>query len=169
MPNSPRMKRSCDGVGHAQLFRHKAGQNVDLIAGGGGDQQVRLIYLRLLLHLVACSVAANSHHIIDVDDIFNKLRLLIDNRDPVLPNQLSSQTAANLARAHNDDLHCFSPLAAFRRSFKKSLRDADIRPRNPFPVNVRQPRLRRFRRGRGIDARKIPQPPQNFLRGQPFL
>ena len=32
-----RVPNAGDGVGHAQLLRHQAGQNIDLVAGGGGD------------------------------------------------------------------------------------------------------------------------------------
>ena len=62
--------------------------------------------------VVAGAVAADAHHIIDVDDIFNEARLLIDNRHPVFPDQLRGKAGANLARAHNNDLH----IAPFRRT-----------------------------------------------------
>ena len=75
-----------DGMGHAQLLRHQAGKNVDLVAGGGGDQEIGLAHLRLFLHRIAGAVAADAHHIINVDDIFNEARLLIDNRHPVFPD-----------------------------------------------------------------------------------
>ena len=98
-------------MGHAQLFRHQAGQNIDLVAGGGGDQQIRLAYLRLLLDLIAGSVAADAHNVIDIDDIFYELGFLVDDRDPVLPDKLGGQAGAYLTRAHNNDPHS----APFRR------------------------------------------------------
>ena len=101
-----------DGMGHPQLLCHQTGKNVDLVAGGGGDQEIGLTHLRLFLHLIAGAVAADAHHIINVDDIFNEARLLIDNRHPVSPDQLRGKAGANLARAYNNDLH----IAPFRRT-----------------------------------------------------
>ena len=98
-------------MGHAQLFRHQTGQNIDLVAGGGSDQQIRLAYLRLLLDLIAGSVAANAHNVIDIDDIFYELGFLVDDRNPVLPDKLGGQAGAYLTRAHNNDPHS----APFRR------------------------------------------------------
>ena len=106
-----RVANAGDGVGHAQLFRHQAGQNIDLVTGGGGDQQIRLAYLRLLLDLIAGSVAADAHNVIDIDNVFYELGFLIDDRDPVLPDKLGGQAGAYLTRAHNNDPHS----APFRR------------------------------------------------------
>ena len=73
-----------DGVLHPQLFGNQAGQNVDLVAGGGGDQQVGLVGLRLLLDAIAGAVAAHAHDVIDVDDIVDQLGMLVDHGDLML-------------------------------------------------------------------------------------
>ena len=94
-----------DGVRNPHLLGHKAGQNVDLIAGGGGDQQIRPAALRLQLYLIAGPVAAHAHDVVDVDDVLNQLGVLVDDRDLVLRGELSCQLQAHLAGAHNNNPH----------------------------------------------------------------
>ena len=94
-----------DGVLHTHFLRHKAREDINLVAGGSGDQQIGLLHIRLLLHIVAGAVAAYAHHIIDVDDVLNQMWILVDHCDPVLHGQMARQGHAHLARAHNDDLH----------------------------------------------------------------
>ena len=89
----------------AQLLRHKARQDVQLVVGGRGDQQVGPAHLRLLLHLVAGAVAADAHHIIDIDDIFNQLRALVDDRHPVIGGELLRQRKPHLTGTHDNDIH----------------------------------------------------------------
>ncbi|CAN4017744.1 NTF2 fold immunity protein domain-containing protein, partial [Dysosmobacter welbionis] len=39
-----------DGVLHTHFLRHKAREDINLVAGGSGDQQIGLLHIRLLLH-----------------------------------------------------------------------------------------------------------------------
>ena len=94
-----------DGVAHAQLLGHQARHNVDLVAGGGGDQQIGLVRLRLLLHLVNGAVAAHAHDIMDIDDIVNEVVVMVDDRHLVFLGQLLRQRQAHFARAHDNDSH----------------------------------------------------------------
>ena len=100
-----------DGVLHTQLLGHQAGQNIDLVIGDGGDQQLRLVHLRLLLHGIAGAVSADSHHVIDVDDIFNQVWVLVDDGDLVVHGQMPRQCHAHLSRAHDHDLHNVRPFS----------------------------------------------------------
>ena len=97
-----------DGVLHAQLFRHQARQNIDFVTGCGGDQKLGLVHLRLLLHIVAGTISADGHHIINVDDIFNQLGIFVDHRDLVARGELLCQCCTDLARAYDDDFHVAS-------------------------------------------------------------
>ena len=100
-----------DGVLHAQLLGHQAGEDVDLIAGGGRDQQLRVLHVRFLLHVIAGAVSADSHHVIDVDDIFNQVWVLVDDGDLVVHGQMPRQCHAHLSRAHDHDLHNVRPFS----------------------------------------------------------
>ena len=110
-----------DGMAHAQLLGHQARHNVDLIAGGGGDQQVGLVRLRLLLHLIDGAVAADAHHIMDIDDVVNKVIVMVDDRYLVFLGQLLRQRQAYFARAHDNDSHGAS-FRLVQTAFHKSVR-----------------------------------------------
>ena len=90
----------------AQLFGHQAGEDVQLVAGGGGDEELRLFHLRLLLHAVDRAVAADSHDVVYIDDVVNELGVLVHDGDVVpVGGELLGQGGAHLARSHDDDFH----------------------------------------------------------------
>ena len=99
-----------NGVVHAQLLGHKAGQNVDLVAGGGGNQQIGMSHVRLLLHLVAGAVAAYPHDVVYINNILHQLVIFVHHGDLVVHRQLLGQRQANLPDAHDDDFHVFVPI-----------------------------------------------------------
>ncbi len=95
-----------DGVLGPQLPGHQAGEDVQLVAGGGGDQELRLFHLRLFLHAVNRAVAADSHNVIDVDDVVDELGVLVHHGDVVpVGRELLGQGGAHLPSAHDDDFH----------------------------------------------------------------
>ena len=88
-----------------QLLRHQARQNVDLVAGGRGDQQVGPARLSLLLHFVTGAVAADAHYIVDIDDVFNELLIFVNDCHPVLSGKLLRQRKPHLTGTHDNDIH----------------------------------------------------------------
>ena len=99
-----------DGVLGAQFFGDQAGQNVDLVAGRGGDKQVCAVLEGFLLDLIAAAVAGHSAHIIDVYDILDQFRILVDDNDVVVfRRKLGGQGTADFAEADDHDSHTNAP------------------------------------------------------------
>ena len=94
----------------AQLFGDEAGQDVDLITGRCGDQQVCAVLKRLLLHVIAAAVAGHAAHIIDVDNVLNQVRVLVDDHNIIVfRRKLGSQGTADFAEADDHDSHTNAP------------------------------------------------------------
>ena len=94
----------------AELFRHKAGKDVDLIAGGRGNQKIRTVLERLLLDLIAATVAGHAAHIIDVYNILDQVRVLVDNDNVIVfRRKLGGQGTADFAKADDHDSHTNAP------------------------------------------------------------
>ena len=90
----------------ADLLGHKAGQNVDLVAGSGRNEKVCAVFKRLRLHIVAAAVARNAAHIINVDDGVHDLLMGVDHDNIVpVPRQLPGERLAHLAQTYDDDFH----------------------------------------------------------------
>ena len=70
-----------------------------------------VLHVRFLLHVIAGAVSADSHHVIDVDDIFNQVWVLVDDGDLVVHGQMPRQCHAHLSRAHDHDLHNVRPFS----------------------------------------------------------
>ncbi|MPM73875.1 hypothetical protein SDC9_120860 [bioreactor metagenome] len=90
---------------HAQGFCHKAGQNVDLVAGGRGNEQVGPPRVCFFLHVGACAVAAHPHHVVDIDDVLQKLGVLVDDGDAVLLGKMLRQRQPDFPGAHDHNFH----------------------------------------------------------------
>ena len=104
-----------DGMGHAQLLCHQTGKNVDLITGRCGDQQVCAVLKRLLLHVIAAAVAGQTAHVIDIDNVLDQVRVLVDDDDVVIfRRKLGGQGTANLAKADDHDSHTNAPFLFFK-------------------------------------------------------
>ena len=98
-----------------ELFCYKAGQNIGLVAGGGGDEQVGAILKGVLLDVVAAAVARHTADIVDVYEALDQVRILVDNDNIVLfRRELFRQDAPDLARAYNHDSHSVSPFVSGR-------------------------------------------------------
>ena len=94
----------------AQLFGHQTGQNVAFIAGGGGNQQVCAILKGLLLDVIAAAVAGHAAHIIDVDNVLNQVRVLVDDHNIIVfRRKLGSHGTADFAEADDHDSHTNAP------------------------------------------------------------
>ena len=94
----------------AELFCHKAGKDVDLIAGGRGYQKIRAVLERLLLDLIAAAVAGHAAHIIDVYNILNQVRVLVDNDNVIVfRRKLGGQGTADFAKADDHNSHTNAP------------------------------------------------------------
>ena len=101
-----------DGVLRPQLPGDQTGEDIQLVAGGGGDQKLRPVHLRLFLHAVYRAVAADAHHIVDVDDVVDEPGILVHDGDVVpVGGELLGQGRAHLARAYDDDFHGCLPKA----------------------------------------------------------
>ncbi len=106
-PRSSRIKRSCFSYSGLRIraivccvpaFGDEAGQDVDLITGRCGDQQVCAVLKRLLLHIIAAAVAGQTAHVIDIDNVLDQVRVLVDDDDVVIfRRKLGGQGTANLA------------------------------------------------------------------------
>ena len=95
-----------DGVADAQLFGHQAGEDVQLVAGGGGDEELRLFHLRLPLYAVDRAVSADPHDIVNINDAVDQPGVLVYDRDIVpVGGKLLGQGGAHLTRANDDDFH----------------------------------------------------------------
>ena len=105
-----RVADTSNGVLRAELFRHKAGKDVDLIAGGRGNQKIRTVLERLLLDLIAATVAGHAAHIIDVYNILDQVRVLVDNDNVIVfRRKLGGQGTADFAKADDHDSHTNAP------------------------------------------------------------
>ena len=99
----------------AQLFGDEAGQDVDLITGRCGDQQVCAVLKRLLLHVIAAAVAGQTAHVIDIDNVLDQGRVSVDDDDVVIfRRKLGGQGTANLAEADDHDSHTNAPFLFFK-------------------------------------------------------
>ena len=96
-------------VGNAQLLGHQTRQDIDLVAGGRGNEQVRLVGLRLFLDVVAGAVSAHPHHIININDVVHQLGILVNDGDLVLPGQVLGQRQSHFSHTYNDDFHTMLP------------------------------------------------------------
>ena len=98
-----------------ELFCYKAGQNIGLVAGGGGDEQVGAILKGVLLDVVAAAVTHHTADVVDVYEALDQVSVLVDNDNIVLfRRELFRQDAPDLARANNHDSHSFSPFVSGR-------------------------------------------------------
>ena len=95
-----------NGVLGADFFGDHTGKNVDLVAGGGGDQQVGTVFKRFFLHVVAGTVAGYAAHVIDVDEIIDQGGVLIHHHDVVFfCRKLCRQGTTHLAQTDDHDPH----------------------------------------------------------------
>ena len=99
----------------AQLFGDEAGQDVDLITGRCGDQQVCAVLKRLLLHVIAAAVAGQTAHVINIDNVLDQVRVSVDDDNVVIfRRKLGGQGTANLAEADDHDSHTNAPFLFFK-------------------------------------------------------
>ena len=61
-----RVSDSGNGVTVCRLFGDDTAKQVHFITFGYGNHQIRMLNIRLLKHLIACSVSYNSHNIIHI-------------------------------------------------------------------------------------------------------
>jgi len=96
-------------------FGDEAGQDVALITGRCGDQQVCAVLKRLLLHVIAAAVAGQTAHVIDIDNVLDQVRVLVDDDNVVIfRRKLGGQGTANLAEADDHDSHTNAPFLFFK-------------------------------------------------------
>ena len=95
---------------NTQFLGHQTCYNIYFVTGSCSQQQFCLADFCLLLDLIAGTIAANTHNIIDIDDILNQLGVLVNNRDSMIRSQLLCQRRANLTCAYNYDSHMFPPI-----------------------------------------------------------
>ena len=65
----------------ADLFGHQTGKDVDLVAGGGGDQQIGAVLERFALNVVARAVARHAAHVVDVHDVLGQFGVVVNGDD----------------------------------------------------------------------------------------
>ena len=119
-----------NGVLRAELFRHKAGKDVDLIAGGRGNQKIRTVLERLLLDLIAATVAGHAAHIIDVYNILDQVRVLVDNDNVIVfRRKLGGQGTADFAKADDHDSHTNAPFLLLQTGDRGQAMPAPAVPR----------------------------------------
>ena len=91
---------------YAELFGDQAGNDIPLVARCRSDQQIRFINTRLRLHVVACAVAANAHHVVHIDDPRNEFRVFVDHDHIMMfGGKLFRERFSHFAQSYDDDPH----------------------------------------------------------------
>ena len=105
-----RVAHARDGVAARCAGRDQAGQKVDLIVCGGGDQQVGLLNARFLEHMVAGAAARYRGNVQHIGQLAEPPLGQVDQRQVVpLRRKLLGQRRADLAAAYNNDAHTAPP------------------------------------------------------------
>ena len=124
-----------DRVLRAELFRHQAADEVDLVVFRNGDEKVRLAHARLQKDAGARAVALHTH---DVEHGVNVVEhgavAVDDDQIVVLARHLLGDGVADLTDTDNDDFHfCVSPkfssvsaVCCLRSTIKTLLNSAPI-------------------------------------------
>ena len=87
-------------------MRHLAGDHVDLVAVGHGDEHVGIGGTGALEHVRAGGKTKHALHIERVAELLDELRPLIDHGDVILlGRELASDVEAHLPGAADDDFH----------------------------------------------------------------
>ena len=95
-----------NGVAVARLFGKHAAEQVQLVRAGDCNEHIRLLDPRLGQRYDGGAVAGNAHHVIGFADMLHTGLVGIDDRDIVaFLAELSCQRCADLAAAHQNDLH----------------------------------------------------------------
>ena len=98
-----------DGVLGAHFAGKKAAQHIHLVRAGGSHHQFRLVYRCFLQGLTVGAVAADTHHIIHIGDLFQNVGVLFQRHYIVpLGGQALHQGGADLTTANNNNIHSFS-------------------------------------------------------------
>ena len=96
----------CDGLAVSRLSGDQAAQQIYLVLVGNGDQKIRFLHARLLLHPVAGGIAVDAHHIQEISHHPNLLLVRVDDRNLVsFLIELLGQNIAHLAAACDNDPH----------------------------------------------------------------
>ena len=103
------ISNSGDGVTVCCLFGDDTAKQVHFITFGYGNHQIRMLNIRLLKHLIACSVSYNSHNVVGVGDVADDNTVCVNDRHKVvLAAQLGGQCGSDFSAAHNDNFHVLS-------------------------------------------------------------
>ena len=105
-----RIAHARNGVVHAELFGDQAGEQILLVRGHDGDDQIGLRNASLGLCFDADAVALDGHDVQPVADVGERLGAAVDDRDVVpFAGELLGERHADLARADDDDVHTHPP------------------------------------------------------------
>lgn len=101
-----------DGVLDAQLFGGEAGQQVELVPAGGGDEHLRLFHAGLPEGGHGGAVAHHGHDVKLLGALGKHLGVGVDDGDVVaLAGELRGQGGAHFAVAHDNNVHILPPFA----------------------------------------------------------
>ena len=72
-----------DGVFGTHLLGNKAGKDVQLIAAGQSDHQLRIRHICLVLNIHTCAVAHDPKHIVLFNQLFDAVFVFVDDGNGV--------------------------------------------------------------------------------------
>ena len=77
-----------------RLFGDDTAKQVHFITFGYGNHLIRMLNIRLLKHLIACSVSYNSHNVVGVGDVADDNTVCVNDRHKVVHMSLRELAGA---------------------------------------------------------------------------